>query len=112
MENRRYKRWNVEIKANLEGMDCLVKDISFKGVKVYLKQPLSFGKTLNITIDLGPDVGQIEVESKIAWQKRLEDEICCGLYFTKIKDLHKRRIYDCLSLNKLPELNRVWWQGL
>ncbi len=112
MENRKYRRWDIEREANLEGMGCLVKDISFMGAGVYLKEPLSFAKTLNITIDLGPDVGRIEAESKMSWQKILEDEICCGLYFTKIKDLYKRRIYSYLSLDKLAELNRVWWQDL
>jgi len=112
MENRRYRRWDIEREANLAEVSCLVKDISFMGAKVYLKQPFPLDKTLNVTVDLGPDVGQIEAESKIAWQKKLEDEICCGLYFTKIRDLYKQRIYSYLSLNKLPELNKIWWQDL
>jgi hypothetical protein len=118
MEDRRsITRWRIgrQIKVKLEGaesfIDCFLQDINLKGARVSLGLPLlqkdAFSKVFFL---LSADF-TLRVEIWVAWQKNVEGKNQYGIYFSKIKDADKERIYKLLR-NQIPrQLNQRWWQG-
>jgi c-di-GMP-binding flagellar brake protein YcgR len=114
---RRYARWQVknEAKVRLEGAEasisCLVNDISFNGVQISLAQKLPKDTTLNMNIVLS-NGSALNLETWVVWHKQVGNQNVYGLYFTKIKDQDKEKIYQFMR-NYFPhELNKRWWKDL
>ncbi|MDP2905326.1 MAG: PilZ domain-containing protein [Candidatus Omnitrophota bacterium] len=99
MENRRqFVRWqlNQEAKVQLEGKtaeaDCNVLDLSFKGARIALKPKLATEKAVRLRLTLNPEF-QLEAEVWVAWHKGAGNHNIYGLYFHRIKDADKEKIY-------------------
>jgi len=102
MENRRqYVRWQVNqaAKVQLEGKpveaDCNVLDLSLKGARIALKPKLATEKAVRLRLSLNPEF-QVEAEVWVAWHKGAGSHNMYGLYFHRIKDADKEKIYKFL----------------
>lgn len=107
-------RWQVAkpIKLKLDGKDdfkdCLVKDINFKGMQVLLKEKLPLDSYLRILIVLTESY-VLNIEAWIAWHKAENEKNIYGIYFSKITDSDRQKIYQFISKDFPEELSRKWW---
>lgn len=113
---RRSNRWqlNKEAKIKLQGAEnfitCTINNISFMGVRLTLPLKLPPDTFLKLTIVLA-EAYVLDVEVWVTWHKHIDGHHIYGLYFTKIKDPDKEKIYKFVY-NFLPgELSKQWWQG-
>ena len=65
---------------------------------------------LTITVDSGPE--PLNVSCGIVWQKKTDQEIELGLYFTRIKDTDKNRIFSYVFDHFPQQVLRHWWSGV
>jgi c-di-GMP-binding flagellar brake protein YcgR len=112
---RRFVRWQVnkEAKVLLEGAlnpaICTVKEISFQGVQLCLKLKLPKDTFLKLRLILSEQF-ILDVECWVVWHKGIEGINIYGLYFTKIKDADKEKIYQFIRRDFAHELHKQWWQ--
>lgn len=114
-DRRSITRWQVGrlAKLKLEGaqafIDCTIQDINLKGIRVALATRLLKDIFTRIEIVLS-DTFTLNVEVWVAWQRQVDRHFVYGLYFTKIRDQDKERIYRLLR-NEIPQqINKSWWQ--
>jgi hypothetical protein len=116
-DHRQVRRWQInwQAKIKLEGQEgftnCAIYDISFKGIKVCLPYKLQTDTFLKLSVCVSEECVLAEVEAWVAWHKTIEGRNVYGLYFNKIKDVEKEKIYRFLRRNFLGEVNKQWWQG-
>jgi len=114
---RRFARWQIEqeAKVKLEGAQeyahCTISDISFMGTKISLALKLPKDTFLRLKIVLREGL-ILNVEVWVAWQRTIDGHNVYGLYFTKIKDPDKEKIYKFIRSNFPEQMNGKWWQGL
>jgi len=116
-ERRQLTRWQInrQAKAKLESAeafaDCMVNDINFKGLKVSLGPRLEPDKFLRMNMTLADDCC-LDIECWVVWHKKVMETNVYGLYFSKIKDNDKERIYQFMRRYYPQEINKQWWKGL
>ena len=100
--HRRCLRWRINKKAQIElagaVRDCTVLDISFSGARIYLQQKLAQDAFFRLNINLSGDLS-FHVEAWVAWHKVIEGINIYGIYFAKIKDTDKERIFKFIRSN-------------
>lgn len=118
MHERRYlPRWQMVHKAKLklEGaqvwVDCHVIDINLKGMQVALPIGLQRDILIKMQVILSEDC-TIEIEAWAAWRKAVYTYNVHGLYFTKIRDEDKEKIYQFARTYVPQQLNQKWWERL
>jgi len=116
-ERRNLTRWQLVHKARLkqEGaqvwVDCYIIDINFKGMQVALPIGLQRDVFIRMQIALSEDC-TVELEAWAAWRKAVYNLNLHGLYFTKIKDEDKEKIYQFTRTHVPQQANQKWWQRL
>ena len=114
---RRYTRWNIknEARVRMEGAEavvgCLVNDISFNGIQIAIAQKLPRDTTIKMSLVLS-DGSALNLETWVVWHKMVGNQNVYGLYFTKIKDHDKEKIYQFMRSYFPQELNKQWWKDL
>ena len=117
-DRRRCIRWQIDrqaqvkLEATQSPVACTVHDINFKGARVSLKETLPLDKTLKINIDLSREFSSFELEAWVAWHKTIDGYNLYGLYFTKVKDLDKEKIYQFMREYFPEKINQQWWKDL
>lgn len=112
---RRFNRWQIkqEAKIKLEGAveyaRCTINDISFLGAKISLPLKLPKDTFLKLKIVLQESF-ILNVEAWVAWQKTIDGTNVYGLYFTKINDPDKERIYHFVYEGFPEQLVSKWRQ--
>jgi hypothetical protein len=97
-DRRTFLRWDINKPAKLKldttnyYINCVINDINFSGARITLSAHLSQDKFLKMKIKLAEDF-IIDVEAWVVWHKRVMDSNAYGLYFTKISDKDKEKIY-------------------
>jgi hypothetical protein len=80
-------------------------------VQLSLAQRLPKDMTLKMNIVLS-DGSSLNLEVWVVWHKQIGNQNVYGLYFTKIRDQDKEKIYQFMR-NYFPhELNKQWWKDL
>ena len=115
-EKRRYKRWQIEKAAQCRfeesALDCFLKDISFKGAGIPLKAvPEDLSKTCDLRIAIADDAEPLNVDCDIVWQRKTDKNTELGLYFRRIKDRDKERIFRYVFERYPEQLTKDWWSG-
>lgn len=116
-EKRRCPRWQVDnrVKIQLEGaltpMPCTLHDLNFKGARISLAQRLAPDIFFKLSIILS-EAFIIQVEAWIGWHKPIDGHNIYGLYFTKISDRDKEKIYHFMRHHYPKEMHRQWWNGM
>jgi hypothetical protein len=113
---RRFARWKVGLpaKIKLSGaekfINCHIDDISMMGVKISMPLKLSEDKFIKLTIALS-DAFVLNIETWVGWRKSVDGVNVYGLYFTRISDTDKEKIYQYIKSNRSEELEKAWWQN-
>lgn len=116
-ERRLARRWNTNYQAQVafgtgkEFVPCQVKDINFKGAQLAVAENLEKDIFKKMTLMLSEDIS-LEIEFWLAWAKKSGQQHIYGLYFTKITDSDKEKIYKFVYQNYRQEIGKEWWKGL
>jgi hypothetical protein len=112
VQNRRqFPRWQINrpAKVQLEGAvvfaPCEVKDINFKGLTIALKIRLRRDAYIKFKLALS-DEHIIDVESWLVWHKSVAGINIYGLYFTKISEQDKEKIYKFVHKYSTQEIGK------
>ncbi len=111
---RRFNRWQIDriAKVKLEGAeafaDCLVKDISFMGLKISLALKLPKDAFLKLKVVLSEET-IFDLEVWVVWHKGIDGYHIYGFYFSKIKDQDKDKIYQFMRKFYPQQLAQQWW---
>lgn len=116
-ERRIIPRWQIDrqVKVMLEGAlthaDCTVCDLSFKGAKISLAQKLEKDTFLKLSLCLSPDC-TLAIEVWVVWHRTIEGLNIYGIYFSKIKDADKEKIYQFIRRDYPKQVYKQWWQSV
>lgn len=117
-ERRHCARWQInrQAKVRLEGteefVDCQVKDIGFKGLQMVLGLKLPQESFLKLSVILSEEF-TLDIEAGVVWQRSIAGLInFYGLYFTKIKDQDKEKIYKFVYKHFPLQITKRWWQAV
>jgi hypothetical protein len=111
---RRFARWkiNVSAKMKLAGaekfVNCHIEDISMRGVKISLPLKLPDDKFVKLTLALS-DTFMLNIEAWVGWHKSANGVNTYGLYFTRIAESDKEKIFRYFNANKRDGLEKAWW---
>jgi PilZ domain len=113
-EHRRSPRWQVNQQGKLkleqavEEVFCQVKDINYKGMKVVLEAKLPQDTAFRLNLRLSGNC-TFEAEVWVAWVKVIDGINHYGLYFSRLKDADKDKIYRFVYRHLPKELVNNWW---
>jgi len=114
-DRRQLKRWQVakQAKLKLEAeqgfVDCYIADLNLRGFRLACGQKLDKDTYIKFTLKFS-DEFSFELEAWVAWHKSVEGQNIYGLYFSKIRDVDKERIYQFIRENFPEQLKQQWWQ--
>lgn len=116
-EKRRYRRWEIEKTAQCrfqeKALSCSLGDISLKGVRILLKATeVELGQSCDLTITIIGELEPMNISCDIAWQKKVDRDIELGLYFTRIRDKDKERIFQYVFDHFSQQIITQWWSGV
>jgi hypothetical protein len=117
-DKRQISRWEINkpVKIQLVGAvvfaECFLKDINFKGLKIVLNLRLIVDSHIKFNLKLS-DKYLLECEAWVAWHKVIEGRNIhgrniYGLYFTKLKDADKEKIYKFVYEHVPDGISRSW----
>lgn len=113
-QHQRTNRWQVkwQAKIRIEGsaspVDCFIEDINFKGFKIDLGFKLPALTAFRVWLAFTQDCF-IEAEVWVAWSKRFGGMYQHGVFFNKISDADKDKIYQFIRKYHPGEMTRVWF---
>ena len=110
---RQYARWHIDHQASVgvgleDHCNCQVRDVSLKGLQIILKSSLPKDTTVKLMVALSRDC-VLNVDAWVAWHKAQEDLNTYGLYFSRISDGDKEKIYRFLREHFPEAINRNWF---
>ncbi|MFA5276283.1 MAG: PilZ domain-containing protein [Candidatus Omnitrophota bacterium] len=112
---RRFVRWvlhrSVKFRqggAEAPCRDCVITDLSFKGAKINIPVKLPRDTFMQLSIILAEDF-ILNVEAWVVWYKTVDGINSYGLYFSKIHDHDKEKIYRFIYENYPKQLNEKRW---
>ena len=113
-EKRRYKRWQIDKAAHCRFADralsCSLIDVSFKGAKIFLEAAqLNLGKSCDLTIKIIHELEPISIGCDVIWQNQRDRNVELGLYFSRIKDNDKERIFRYVFDYFPEQITKQWW---
>lgn len=111
--HRRCVRWQINKRAQIElagaFTDCVVLDMGFSGARISLERKLTHDAFLKLNINLSADLN-FQVEAWVAWHKAREGINFYGIYFAKIRDADKERMFKFIRNNFPQQINKEWWK--
>ena len=117
MDKRRFTRWQVDLhgfmwsKNSERPVKISIVDISNGGVGIkYDKSAYMQWGDYNVLIYLGAQ--PVKGEVNLVWIKDDKERVNtqkAGLFFSRIKDLDKRRLYDYLWGVHGDQVSNRWW---
>ena len=112
---RQATRWriNSRVKLQVEGgdpCDCTLNDLSPKGCRLCVEAKLPRNRRFELCLVLS-DEHNIKIEAWVAWHKTLEEQEVYGLYFSRINDADREKIYKFMRSDFSEEVNAKWWEG-
>lgn len=116
IERRKFARCPVnqqgvlKLEQAVKGTFCQIKDINVKGVKIVLNTKLPQDSALKINLKLADDY-TIDAEIWVAWHKVVNGVNHYGIYFSKIKDADKDKIYKFINKYRPNDAEQKPWLG-
>lgn len=112
-DKRQISRWEINkpVKIQLDGAvvfaESFLKDINFKGLKIILNLKLVVDSYIKFKLELS-DKYSLECEAWVAWHRTIDGRNTYGLYFTKLKDADKEKIYKFVYEHVPEEISKKW----
>lgn len=113
-EQRLLPRWQVGQRADItvEGREgtflCQLEDINLKGLKISCAQELGAGG-ISLRLDLESALS-LSIEALIVWRRIAEGRNIYGLYFTKIRDQDRERVYRFIQQKCSNQIYKHRWE--
>jgi c-di-GMP-binding flagellar brake protein YcgR len=109
-------RWRIswEARVSIEEKDpvrCRISDINFKGMKVSLEEKLEKDTFVNLTLFLSEAL-TLDIEAWVVWRSSIEGLNTYGLFFNKMDDSGKEKLYQFVYSNFPKQLSSQWWQDI
>jgi hypothetical protein len=122
-EHRQTIRWraNWQAKIKLEAAEfdtakdftnCLIYDITLRGLRVCLPQEIEVDAYVRFSLVLSEDCRLDNLEAWVVWHKVVDGNNFYGLYFTKISDPCKEKLYQFTRENFCEQINKQWWKDI
>ena len=117
-DRRQIKRWQISwsAKIKLEGAECFtncsIHDITLRGLRVCLPHTIRTDAFLKLSIVLCDTCILPDIEAWVAWHKIVNEKNIYGLYFVKVSDLCKEKIYRFMREHFHGQMNKQLWEGL
>lgn len=114
-ERRRVFRWQVarQVKIKLEGaekyVDCIINNLNLKGIQLALSLKLPKDEFFKFSLLLSESF-ILNIEAWVSWHKTIENQNLYGLYFTKITDADREKIYQFLRRDFPRQMDQRIWQ--
>lgn len=117
-DKREISRWEINkpVKIQLDGavvfVGCFLKDINLKGLKIILNLKLIVDSYVKFKLKLS-DKYSLECEAWVAWHRAIDGpnihgRSTYGLYFTKLNDADKEKIYKFVYEHVPEEISKRW----
>ncbi|MFC1804786.1 PilZ domain-containing protein [Candidatus Omnitrophota bacterium] len=117
-EQRRFARWfthwqaSFKLEAEAEPVGCTVRDINYKGIQISSALKLPEDSFLKLSIVLSDEFVLEDLEVWVVWHKTVMGKNLYGLYFAKIKDKDKDKIYKFIFKHLPKQVHQQTWQGI
>jgi len=113
--HRRAGRWEVnrQAKMKLSGayafVDCNLKNLGFRGMQIVTRAKLpAQGLLFQFSLSLASDI-VLSIEGKVVWQQVINGYSIYGVYFNKISDKDKEKIYQFVHRDFSQQVQNTWW---
>lgn len=114
-DRRNATRWQISWKAKikLEGEEslanCVISDINFKGLNLICSLKLQPDTFIKLDLNLCEDCVLTDAEVWISWHRCVGEQNIYGLYFNKLRDDDKERLFNFIR-DRFPKvLHNQWW---
>ena len=111
--------WQAKIKLEAAGSDaakdftnCLIYDITLRGLRVCLPQEIEVDAYVRFSLVLSENCRLDNLEAWVVWNKAIDGNNVYGLYFTKISDPCKEKLYQFTRENFCEQINKQWWKDI
>jgi len=94
-----------------EELVCQVKDISYKGASFTLSAKLPLDTALRINLKFSENY-TIDAQIWVAWHEVISGSNHYGVYFSRIKDADKEKIFKFISAFYPNDLKQKCWSGI
>jgi hypothetical protein len=117
-DHRQTIRWraNWQAKIKLEQAEnftnCLIHDITIRGLRVCLPEKMGVDTSIKLNLSLSDDCSLENLEAWVVWRKTVDGNHFHGLYFTKISDPCKEKLYQFMRSNFCDQMNKHWWKDV
>lgn len=114
-DRRRCARWQatrmtrMKLEGKQEYVECNLNDINFKGLQISCLEKLPLDTNLKLNIAISQDF-YLNVEAWVAWHRCVDKYNVYGMYFTRIKDSDKEKIYKFIRNDFPEEIRKKWWE--
>jgi len=116
-QTRMGHRWEVDMPMDYtfsnsnRVWEAKLLDLSLRGVRVSSPSVPLAGEEVKLAINIPGEPSGIDALGKVVWAKRTGATPCCGILFTRIRDMDRARILSYIDKNFGQELRKeVWWQ--
>ncbi len=116
------KRWNVRWQVNREGnlnllnnplsVDCLIRDLSIAGARIYSSQRLPKANDLVMGLNITDEVSLDNVKASIVWQKEDDSGNVYGLAFKGLGEINKNKVYDFVYKSISQDKKEPLWKDI
>ncbi|TAM40295.1 hypothetical protein EPN54_02725, partial [bacterium] len=103
---------NAESGAAKDFTNCLIYDITLRGLRVCLPEKMEVDTSVKFSLVLSEDCTLENLEAWVAWHKAADGNHFHGLYFTKISDPCKEKLYRFTRNNFCEQINKQWWKDI
>ncbi len=113
-ERREIPRWRIGRAARVTFKNSgavhegFVGDMHLKGMSLLLSQPLSTESALLIVLTLAGR-HDFDVEAEVRWMKEEDGRYVHGLFFKKILDPERERLFAYISQHCADQIQARWW---
>ena len=111
--------WQAKIKLEAAGLEtakdftnCLIYDITLRGLRVCLPEEMEVDTSVKFSLVLSEDCVLENLEAWVAWHKAVDGNHFHGLYFTRISDPCKEKLYRFTRENFCEQINKQWWKDI
>jgi len=113
-DHRKLARWQIDRPAKFKvdqspgELPCQVQDINYKGVRVISEAKLPEDTAFRLYLKFSEDC-TFDAEAWVVWNKTANGVNHYGVFFTRLKDVDKEKIYQFINAYCPKEVEQKWW---
>ena len=114
-EQRQLPRWQVKREAKVwlpqrqEFSHCVIEDINLKGMCASFSKKLPQEQPVNFSLSLDDNFEFVKLEVNLPWIREENGRYVYGMFFNKILDADKDRIYQYITCHCSDQFKDRWW---